>query len=258
MKAKSSGIASGKPVGPTGKESVYDSVLDSPVLPPAEKSLLRLEQEGALLVLAGTESPAKTLLILFYHVLSNPPILAKLRDELGTVPASASWTQLEQLPYLSAVIEEANRLSFGVTARLARIAHEPLTYTPSIYATPSSHPKSYTLPPGTPISITTLSAHTNETLFPDPYAFDPSRWLGTPGRERRKFQFAFNKGGRKCLGIELAKAELYLATAALVRRFDLALWETGEADVGFYHDYQVATPKLGSKGVRVVAVERAD
>lgn len=250
MDAKSSGKASEKPLGPTGKESVYDSVLDSPVLPAPEKSLLRLEQEGALLVLAGTESPAKTLLILFYYVLSNPSILKRLREEISTVRTSASWTQLEQLPYLSAVIEEANRLSFGVTARLARIAYEPLTYTPSPYATNSS--KSYTLPPGTPISITTLSAHTDETIFPDPYTFDPERWLGDEGHERRKFQFAFNRGGRKCVGIELAGAELYLMTAALVRRFDMTLWETDESDVKFCHDYQVATPKLGSKGVRVV------
>ncbi|KAF5012879.1 hypothetical protein F66182_15230, partial [Fusarium sp. NRRL 66182] len=154
MKAKSSGIASEKPVGPTGKESVYDSVLDSPVLPPEEKSLLRLEQEGALLVLAGTESPSKSLLILFYHLLSNPSILRILRDEINTLPPDATWTQLEQLPYLSAVIEEANRLSFGVTARLARIAYEPLTYTPSSYVT-ATNSKSYTIPSGTPISITT-------------------------------------------------------------------------------------------------------
>ena len=127
------------PSGPTGKASVFASVLDSPAHPPPAKSLSRLEQEGALLVLAGTESPAKTLAVIFYHLLSQPPILAKLRTELETLPMSASWTQLEQLPYPSAVIEEGNRLSFGVTARTARIAYEELTYTPSPYvALPSS------------------------------------------------------------------------------------------------------------------------
>lgn len=53
------------------------------------------------------------------------------------------------------------------------------------------------------------------------------------------------------MGIELASAELYLMTAALVSRFDMALWETDEKDVGFFHDYQVAMPKSGSNGVRV-------
>ncbi|QRD91183.1 cytochrome P450 [Aspergillus flavus] len=215
------------------KGSVYESVLDSPNLPASEKALLRLEQEGALLTLAGTESPAQTLNIIFYHLLANPALLAKLREELATLPTLSTWTQLEQLPYLSAIIEEGNRLSFGVTARTARIQHTPITYTPS--------------------AITTLSAHTAELVFLDPYAFLPERWLGDEGRERRKFQLAFSRGGRKCLGVELARAELYLVTAALVRKFDLVLWETDERDVSFEHDYHVAMPRDGSTGVRVVA-----
>ena len=152
----------------------------------------------------------------------------------------ASWSQLEQLPYLSAVIEEGNRLSWGVTARLARIAPEPLRY------------ELYTIPAGTPVSITTLSAHTNETIFPDPYYFVPDRWLGSEGIARRKYQMAFNKGDRKCLGIEVARAELYLVTAALIRRFDMVLYETEAEDVAFLYDYQVAMGKLDSLGVRVM------
>jgi cytochrome P450 len=67
------------------------------------------------------------------------------------------------------------------------------------------------------------------------------------------FQMAFSKGGRRCLGIELARAELYLVIAALVRRFDMTLFETDADDVAFLHDYQVAMPKMGSRGVRVMA-----
>ncbi|KAL3481678.1 cytochrome P450 [Aspergillus californicus] len=252
MRAKESGTTSEKPVGPTGKESVYDSVLDNPVLPASEKTLLRLEQEGALLALAGTESPAQTLNVIFCHILASPTIVTKLRDELRTVPTSASLTELEQLPYLSAIIEEGNRLSFGVTARAARIAHETLTYTPSSHVPPNPASKSYTIPPGTPISITTLCAHTAETVFPNPYVFNPDRWLGEDGKERRKFQMAFSKGTRKCLGIELARAELSLVVAALIRGFDMTLYETDASDVAFTHDYHIAMPKMDSKGVRVM------
>ncbi|RAH72013.1 cytochrome P450 [Aspergillus aculeatinus CBS 121060] len=258
-KASATTTTAAKPagLGPTGKESVFDSVLDNPTLPDTEKTLLRLGQEGTLLALAGTESPAQTLAVAFYHLLANPVLLAKLRQELRTVPASASWTQLEQLPYLSAVIEESNRLPFGVTARTARIAYEPLTYTPSAHVAPSpcnppgAQPKSYVIPSGTPKSITTLSAHTAETVFPEPWVFDPDRWLGDAGRERWKFQMAFGKGGRRCLGIELARAELFLVIAGLVRAFEMTLFETGEEDVAFWCDYQVAMPGLGSRGVRV-------
>lgn len=229
-------------------------MLDSPSLPAQEKSLLRLEQEGALLVLAGTESPAKTLTVIFYHLLANSLMLSRLRDELSSVKGDVSWTKLEQLLYLSAVIEEGNRLSFGVTARTARIAHESLKYTPSKYVTtPSTPQKSYTIPPGTPVSTSTLAAHTAETVFPDPFTFNPDRWLSDEGKERRKFQMAFSKGSRKCLGIELARAELFLVTATLVREFvEMRLWETGPEEVAFVGDYQVAVPAVGAKGIRVM------
>jgi cytochrome P450 len=256
INANASGISSDMPLNPAGKESVFRAILDNPSLPPSEKSVQRLEQEGALLVLAGTESPAKSLNIIICHLLSNPEILSKLRSELNAVPKTASWAELEQLPYLSAVLEEGNRLSFGVTARTARIAHETLTYNPSRLAVPQpSARKSYTIPPGTPMSTTSLSAHTAETVFPDPFKFKPERWLGSEGRLLRRYKMAFGKGGRRCIGIELARAELYLATVALVRSFDMTLYETDEMDVAFVHDYQVSMPDFGSKGVRIMAKE---
>ena len=178
--------------------------------------------------------------ITHFHLISNPAMMTKLRAELGTVHENALWTELEKLPYLSACIAEGNRLSFGVTARVCRIApDEALQY------------KSYTIPPGTPVSMTTLCVHTDERIFPDPWTFNPDRWLGPEGVARRKYQMAFNKGGRNCIGINLAHAELFLVIAA-VARYDLELFETDESDVEFQHDYQVAYPKLDTKGVRAV------
>jgi len=173
-KSKESKTPSENPLGPTGKESVYDSVLDHPVLPPSEKSLLRLEQEGALLALAGTESPAESLNTILYHLCANPRVLQNLRIEQSTISnlTSWTWTTLEQLlPYLSAVIEEGDRLSFGVTARTARIAHEPLTYTPSSprrhltlspqRANPTSSPLA--LPSASPRSASTPTKSSSKT-----------------------------------------------------------------------------------------------
>lgn len=67
---------------------------------------------------------------------------------------------------------------------------------------------------------------------------------------------AFSKGSRKCLGVELARAELYLVVARLVGGFELELWESGEGEVSFVRDYQVAMPEVGCKGVRVMARKR--
>ncbi|KAJ5113433.1 cytochrome P450 [Penicillium angulare] len=262
MKAQSSGDDKKSDRNPNRKEAVYESVLVNETLPPQERTLTRLEQEGALLTLAGTESPALSLGIIFYHLLANPAILNRLRTELETVPVDASWSQLEKLPYLMAVIEEGDRLSFGVTARSGRRAHEELNFTPSPYATtpgtgtPNTE-KSYKIPARTPLSISTLSAHTAPSVFPDPFTFDPERWLGEAGRERKRFQMAFTKGSRKCLGIELANAELCLVIAALVRSFEMTLYETDARDVAFEHDYQIAMPKMGSQGVRATVKFRA-
>lgn len=252
MKAQASGDDGKNRRGPTQKEAVYESVMVNESLPPQERTLIRLEQEGALLALAGTESPAQSLSIIFYHLLANPSLLKKLREEIDGVPADASWPQLEKLPYLMAVIEEGNRLSFGVTARIGRRAYEELIFTPSSYATTPGTGKSYKIPARTPMSISTLSVHTAESVFPDPFTFDPERWLGESGRERKRFQMAFTKGSRKCLGIELANAELCLVIASLVRSFDMTLHETDGRDVSFEHDCQIAIPKMGSKGVRAM------
>ncbi|KAK3174712.1 hypothetical protein OEA41_001958 [Lepraria neglecta] len=222
------------------KRSIFYELRDNPNLPPSEKSSLRLEHEGTLLVMAGTESTAKSLAITHFHLISNPPMMAKLRAELRTVHEDSSWTELEQLPYLSACIAEGNRLSFGVTARVCRIApDEALQY------------KDYTISPGTPVSMTSLCAHTDETIFPDPWTFNPDRWLGQEGVARRKYQMAFNKGGRNCIGINLAHAEMFLVIAA-VARYDMELFQTDVSDVEFRHDYQVAYPKLDSKGVKAI------
>lgn len=52
----------------------------------------------------------------------------------------------------------------------------------------------------------------------------------------------------------LAYAELYMALAAVVRRFGdgMQLFETTVDDVDIHHDIFVPMPKAGSKGVRVV------
>jgi len=46
---------------------------------------------------------------------------------------------------------------------------------------------------------------------------------------------------------------LILVTAALIRGFEMTLWETDESDVSFVRDYQIAMPRFESKGVRVMA-----
>lgn len=233
---------------PSPKHSIISSLLSSPTLPPAEKLSPRIHSEATMLILAGTESTAKVLTVTTYHLLANPLILSRLRAELsglGNIPSTA--TSLLRLPYLSACINEGNRLSFGLTGRNARISpSSSLQY------------KNYIIPAGTPISTSTLCIHSNEHIFPDPWSFDPERWLGDEGKMRQRYQYGFGKGARRCLGMELANTEVGLTVARVVMGFELELFETGEEDVAFRHDFQVAHSRVGSRGVRVLVREKGE
>ncbi|ROW00341.1 hypothetical protein VMCG_07334 [Cytospora schulzeri] len=245
---------------PDETPSIFTHLRDSPYLPTSEKLPQRLEDEATLLVMAGTYSPMLSLMVAHYHLISRPDIMARLRAELASHPSSVNAAQLEQLPYISAVIQESHRLTFGLTGRNPRICpEESVTYTEK-NTSDGPKPHTYTIPPGTSLSTSTLLVHTNESIFPDPWRFDPERWMITDNpamlARRRRFMLSFMRGTRGCLGMHLADAEMTVAVAAMAR-WDMRLYETTEQDVAFCHDYHVMCPRLGSKGVRVEVRGRA-
>lgn len=84
--------------------SIFNSLLESDLVPPQEKSVDHLVDEGSTIVAAGVETTAKSLATTSFYILTTPGVLPRLREELKKVmplPTSkATWTQLEQLPYL--------------------------------------------------------------------------------------------------------------------------------------------------------------
>jgi cytochrome P450 len=45
--------------------------------------------------------------------------------------------------------------------------------------------------------------HLNASIFPDPYNFDPTRWLDPEkARYLEKYLVAFGKGSRQCVGMQ--------------------------------------------------------
>lgn len=83
-------------------------------LPPSEKTVARLQQEGINVIGAGFETTTRTLSLCTFHVLANPPIRERLQAELRkAIPDPTNpphWDTLAQLPYLSACIEEGGRV----------------------------------------------------------------------------------------------------------------------------------------------------
>ncbi|KAF7928971.1 hypothetical protein EAE99_004715 [Botrytis elliptica] len=235
------------------QNTIFHELRDSSLLPPEEKTLRRLADDGNIMVGAGGETTAQTLAVLFYHLLDNPKMLSRVKDEIGTLGDDITWGRLETLPFLSAAITEALRLSSVVTSRLPRIApNEDMKF------------QKWTIPAGTPTSMSYYLIHYSPEIFPSPNEFNPSRWLaesvskdsttGDAVRKHRldKYFVPFCKGTRICLGMNLAYAELFLTTAYILKRFDLELYGTTKRDVEIKRDHFVAAPAAGSKGIRVI------
>lgn len=142
------------------------------------------------------------------------------------------WAKLETLPYLSAVIKEALRSTGGFSFRIVRVPQNaPLQY------------KDYVIPPGTAVSMSQKLLSKHPDLFDVPREFNPERWLTKNGPSdlysfgRRPRMYVYGFAGAvagqifrysditsRCVAQNLAYAELYLALAAIVRRFDLDLF----------------------------------
>ncbi|KAK5142179.1 hypothetical protein LTR04_002316, partial [Oleoguttula sp. CCFEE 6159] len=226
-------------------KTIFEELRDSN-LPPQEKTIERLMDEGFILIGAGGETTAQTLAVLTYHLLNNPPILKKLRAELiEAMPepdTPVSWQKLEQLPYLRAIMTECHRVQAVITTRLIRIApNEVLKF------------REWEIPAGTPTSMTTHFMHLDPELFPEPYRFDPDRWIRAAERGERleKYVVPFSKGSRACIGLHLANAELYLGIAHMIRRFDFELYETRSEDIEITWDGFAGGFRPESKGIRV-------
>ncbi|RAH79186.1 putative cytochrome P450 [Aspergillus japonicus CBS 114.51] len=230
-----------------GRSSVFRHVLSSD-MPEAERETERLAREALQLFGAGTATLVRAFSMIFYHVLSNPPMRARLRDELKGIMAEypakrPTWQELERLPYLHGIVREGLRLSYGVMRHLARVSpDQPLQF------------REWTIPAGTPVGMSSHSLHSDPATFPEPARFLPERWMKGrhhPSMNRNWVPFA--RGSRMCIGMNLALAEMYWVLAVLFRPGapQLELFETVEADVVPVRDYVGGTPEFGTKGVRV-------
>jgi cytochrome P450 len=178
-------------------------------LPAEEIADRRLQDEAQLIIGAGLATTGWALSVGTVHLLSNPKVLARLRSELEqAIPngdpsnpdAKLEWTELEKLPYLTAVIKESVRLSYGTTSRNVRLLPKTVQY------------KEWTIPPRTPISMTIPFLNHDEEIFPNSKSFVPERWLNSPrtsnGSSLERYFAGFGKGTRSCLGVKLVLSSM--------------------------------------------------
>lgn len=234
----------------TKSKSVIVSALADRTVPAAEKTMDRMLDEGETIIFAGIDTTARSLSVAFYHLLNDQRHIQKMRTELDSLqkPTNEAWTtaELESLPYLRGVVQEALRLSHGLVVRIPRVAtKEALQY------------GDFTIPPGTPVSQSTYLIHNDPSIFPDPKSFEPERWsrAAQQGVNLEKYLVSFSKGSRVCLGMSLAYAMLYHSVAKIVSQFDMDLYDTKLENIEVYHTRGVAFPREGSVSVKAKVVK---
>ncbi|KAL3417213.1 benzoate 4-monooxygenase cytochrome P450 [Phlyctema vagabunda] len=177
---------------------------------------MEIASEAADHLLAGIDTTSDTLMF-FIWALSLPQnqhFQQKLVEEVSSMDASdldhrgiPTADATGKLSYLDAVIKETLRL-----------------YAPLPAAEPRSLPvdsviDGYRIPAETVVIMSPYSLHRNAEVFPDPLRFDPERWL-RPSEDTalmKKWFWAFSSGGRMCIGLHLAMAEMTTLAAAIYR-----------------------------------------
>jgi cytochrome P450 len=213
-------------------------------------------------MMAGTLTTTWVLEVVSFWLIRQPDTLRKLKEELRTVMPERDTIvplpQLEQLPYLNSVIKEGLRLTYGVSCRLNRSCPDKdMFYTDPITG------QRWLIPRGTPLGMTSVQLHHNESIFPNSKLFSPERWLTAAPHTLDKYMVSFTAGSRQCLGMDLAYAELYLALSCIWRRWGstgfrdeedegvFELYETGLRDVEIEADHFLPIQQPGTKGIRV-------
>ncbi len=201
----------------------------------------QLADEALTLLVAGHETTADALSWAFSLLAGNPQTREELESEAKFLGQSeVKFEDLPQLPYSRMVFEESLRLypPIWALAREAKCDDEIGGFPVAARST---------------VMVLPFLTHRHPDFWPDPEAFDPTRFTPQNVAARPKFAyFPFGGGPRLCLGQSFALMEGQIALAMIAARFRL---EIAPGQTLEMHPSLALRPKNGlwmtRKGLRV-------
>ncbi|KAL1641363.1 hypothetical protein SLS58_006062 [Diplodia intermedia] len=203
---------------------------------------------------AGSDTTAISLRAVFYHLLRRPEAMGKLMAELTAAAegrsrnkevlgeegvgddgdgdgdgddewASLRWSDVRDLPYLGAVVNEALRVHPAAGLPLERVVPGGGVTLSCGGGGGGGGGGGAFLPAGTIVGCSAWALHREADVFgADVDAFRPERWLeGSVARraEMRNCLFAFGAGARTCVGKNVSLLEIYKLVPAVLLNFEV-------------------------------------
>ncbi|XP_012495474.1 PREDICTED: cytochrome P450 2J2-like [Propithecus coquereli] len=208
----------GAPEAPKDFISCYlaqiTKAMDDPVSTFNEENLIQVVID---LFLGGTDATATTLRWALIHMVQHRDVQDRVQQELDEVLGAASavcYEEREHLPYTRAVLHEVQRLSSVVTVGAVR------------QCVTSTRVCGYPMPTVTIILPNLASVLYDPECWETPRQFNPGHFLDKDGNFVVNEAFLpFSTGHRVCPGDQLARMELFLMFATLLKNFRLQLPE---------------------------------
>ena len=138
----------------------------------------------------------------------DAPPSATLYEKLGAIPISA-WQ--DELPVTDACLQETHRICLTPTSFRRNLGKE-VTIGPQVVKR------------GDFLVYPIAEFHLNPEYFPEPYEYDPSRWLRTDPVPGSPYNFlGWGSGRHHCTGMKVAKLEMKLILAVFLMRYEYEL-----------------------------------
>lgn len=205
-------------------------------------------------IAAGHNTTATTLSYVYFSLARNPEVQKKLIEELkqfngGKYLAaddynSQIYAQIENLPYLNAVVDETLRVYSAIPGQEPRVAPNG----GMIWRGSKETPKCI-IPQGTVITIQPWSIHRNKDVFTDPNHWNPDRWM-IDNEEKLKVMhknlIPFSAGARMCIGKNLALCEIKMNISNMMSRYRVKLQDNFDYDkYSYFADMYTSVPAYG-------------
>ncbi|RPB27261.1 cytochrome P450 [Terfezia boudieri ATCC MYA-4762] len=187
-------------------------------------SMSELWGESNVLIVAGSHTPSVALAATFFFLANYPKVLAELTTLVRTTFSDCEEIRSEKFStpecqpaykLVRACLDEAMRMAPPIpTTLLRQVLKGGITIAGKYF------------PEGVDIATPCFTLHMNEEYYPDPFTYNPKRFLADKAESLEAFQRArnafapFSIGPRNCIGRSLAYLELTLTLARTVWMYD--------------------------------------